>query len=182
MKKMLSYLLELFISSLQTLLALIPCVFLLQAIENSVGEGGLIWLQVFLTLLLSGIYACFLIRRLYVKKNSESRVITEAYPNREAFHLLSDLKKVFMSESRVLLSFVGINLLFFIINLLESYLLRQAVLSFLLIPFYPIFYLQMILPAAWGWVSLPVMPGIYLLILSLHRQKWHREWVVSSPK
>ena len=75
-----------------------------------------------------------------------------------------------------------LNFLFFLINLLETYLLKQAVLSFLLIPFYPIFYLQMILPAAWGWVSLPVMPVIYLLILSLHRKKWHREWVVGSPK
>ena len=182
MKRTLSYLLDLLISSAQTLLALIPCVFLLQAIENSTGEGGLIWLQIFLTLLLSGLYACFLIRRLYVKKSSESRVITDAYPDREAFHLTCDLKKVFVSEKWVLLSFVGINFLFFLINLLETYLLKQAVLSFLLIPFYPIFYLQMILPAAWGWVSLPVMPGIYLLILSLHRKKWHREWVVGSPK
>ena len=182
MKKHLSYLITFLIASLQTLLVLIPFVFLLQAVENGVGEKNALWLQILSALLLSVLYAVFLIRRLYVKKGLERKIITKAYPDGTPYHWAGDLKKIWINERKILLTLVAINLLFFLVNLVDTYWMGRMFFSFALIPLYPIFYVQLVLPVAWGWCGVLVMPIVFFVVLSLFRKRWYRDWGSHSEK
>ncbi len=182
MKKHLSYMIALLIASVQTLLVLIPFVFLLQAVENSVGGKNALWLQMLSALLLSVLYAVFLIRGLYVKKGLERKIITKAYPDGTSYRWTEDLKKILVDERKILLTLVAINLLFFLVNLMDTYWMEQMFFTFALIPLYPIFYVQLVFPAAWGWCGVLVMPIVFLVVLLLFRRRWYREWGSYSEK